>query len=146
MSIGIVRSIFLFLQVYYTLERPGSKKTLVSKHSRRNLVDKNMLAGMKYSAVQPMYLMVISTNNYSIYNVNNNLWYRSKVIQLRLETRAQGAWQIWISWCDKSRGDCLLFVSWRKVSNKTFAFVLRYYTYKIATKAFELNELSFWFV
>ena len=70
MSIGIVRSIFLFLQVYYTLERPGSKKTLVSKHSRRNLVDKNMLAGMKYSAVQPMYL---STNNYSTYNVNNNL-------------------------------------------------------------------------
>lgn len=45
---GIAIIIFLLLQVYYTLERPGSKKTLVSKHSRRNLVDKNMLAGMKY--------------------------------------------------------------------------------------------------
>ena len=69
MSIGIVRSIFLFLQVYYTLERPGSKKTLVSKHSRRNLVDKNMLAGMKYSALQSIYLMFSSsTNNYFTYN------------------------------------------------------------------------------
>ena len=84
MSIGIAIIIFLLLQVYYTLERPGSKKTLVSKHSRRNLVDKNMLAGMKYSAVQPMYLMVISTSNYSTYNVNDNLLYRSEVIQLGL--------------------------------------------------------------
>ena len=63
MSIGIVRSIFLYLQVYYTLERPGSKKTLVSKHSRRNLVDKNMLAGMKYSALQSIYFMVHITTN-----------------------------------------------------------------------------------
>ena len=58
MYIRIARIIFLLLQVYYTLERPGSKKTLVSKHSRRNLVDKNMLAGMKNSALRSIYLMV----------------------------------------------------------------------------------------
>ena len=92
MSIGIVRIIFLLLQVYYTLERPGSKKTLVSKHSRRNLVDKNMLAGMKYSALWSICWMVpILALLQTLHNFYDYLLYRSEVIQLRLKTRSQGA-------------------------------------------------------
>ena len=95
MSIRIARIIFLLLQVYYTLERPGSKKTLVSKHSRRNLVDKNMLAGMKYFSLRSIYFINYSRRMVALpqtlYEFYDRLLYRSEVIQLRLQTRAQGA-------------------------------------------------------